>query len=808
MTPFIGIVLMVMTVVRSQSPIPDTCILRQRVASTNGSTVRFQLSTNASTSCGDVEICGNCSIAQDIWLEYTAPCTGLVRVDTCLFAGDSSLQLFVDACPATRNEPTAAQLNPHAASCDDFSEYDRYFAASEDFSYGCGLDFHGESAVVRVTAGQRVIARVGLYEDSFFFNAGDVIDYEVQFMCQNNANDVCAARAPLPVLSGAEYDHGVVLFGNDMATTCNNVSEICPDTCSMTKDLWFSYRADCTGLAMIEFCSGVANLARMELFKGGCPTSGAQRSVNGRHECETEPYLCHSQQVFVAAGDEIVLHVGAVPDEAIQLFGGGFSAHCVPGASEPANNECWTAEPVVGGGANSSAVTAAINTTYSTSCASCGACLVPRDVWYAVKAPCSGQLWIDACSAVGLFSYPPMISATRNASCPSPASVGSDCGLLPMQKCEDDAFVRGRASIAVAANDLVNVRVGSLDALVGNVTFTCVSAPINDVCRSATAFLANDTAPVNNTLATTCYEGQCGFCNIERDLWYTYEANCTGVAIIDTCSIAGDTELSLHRHSTAGCALGSRDFNDGGVTSCNDYDAHAGDGGLHVGCGNDALGERAVMQVVAGEKLIVRVGSHRANESVVGTLHAMCVADQTLPPTTTTTAPTTAATTTPPPCAPCHTRASNGECVSKCAPILCSNLVAGWLDATCEAFATNSDSACNEATNQCAKGDEVAYCVGLETVPIVSCADVKCVDRTACQRGAHALGSSTTAAICSTGLQAECGQGFLCSSRGECVPVTQAPTLPVAATSMAIKNSISVSLLMIMITITTMIIMN
>lgn len=644
---------------------------------------------------------------------------------------------------------------------------------------------------MQVTSGQKVIVRVGLYEESFITN--DVIDYDVQFMCQSNASNVCASRAPLPVLTGDEFDHGVVLFGNDMATTCSNSSEICPDTCSMTNDLWFSYRADCTGLAMIEFCSGVGNLARMELFKGGCPASATQHSVNGRHECETEPFLCHSQQVFVAENDEIVLHVGAVPDETFQLFGGGFSAHCVPGASEPPNNECWTAEPVVG---SSSAL---INTTYSTTCPSCGACTVPRDVWYAVKSPCAGNLWIDACSAVGAFSYPPIITATRNATCPSPASLASDCGVLPMQKCEDDAFVRGRASISVAANDLVNVRVGSLDALVGNVTFTCVPAPNNDVCRNATAFLANNTASVNNTLATTCYEGQCGFCNIERDMWYTYEANCTGVAIIDTCSVTGDTELSVHRHSKAGCALGARDFNEGGVTSCNDYDAHAGDSGLHVGCGNDALGERAVMQVVAGEKLIVRVGSHRSNESVVGTLHAMCIADQTLPPTTTTAAPTTVATTAPPPCPPCHTRASNGECVSKCAPILCSNLVAGWFEATCEAFATNSDSACNEAANECAKGDEVAYCVGLETVPIVSCADVKCIDRTACQRGAHALGSSTTAAICSTGLQAECGQGFVCSNRGECVAIT-VPPMPVASmTAKLQQNSISLIIIVAMI---------
>lgn len=111
-----------LTIVRSQlARVPDTCILRQTIApATNGSAVRFQFSTNASTTCDAPEVCGNCSIAHDIWLEYTAPCTGVVRVDTCMFDGDSSLQLFLDACPATNDVPTAAMFNKHAASCDDF----------------------------------------------------------------------------------------------------------------------------------------------------------------------------------------------------------------------------------------------------------------------------------------------------------------------------------------------------------------------------------------------------------------------------------------------------------------------------------------------------------------------------------------------------------------------------------------------------------------------------------------------------------------------------------------------------------------
>lgn len=767
----------------------DVCTSRHVVQVRPGE-MQTVVSLNASyaTTC-DVEsgeLCGNCTIERDIWLEYVAPCTGTVRVDTCktLQAVDSfwedeyvdtQLQVFLNDCPtnSTRN----AALGDDALECDDYGELSRYL---NDSDYGgCGTFGGGpEEAAVRVTRGDKVIARVGLWLDPDDLTIDDdtlAAPYVVTFSCESASNDVCTGRSPL--LPGTST-------GNELSTSCNaSVGEFC-STCDIEHDQWYAWRAPCTGLATIDTCDW-SNAVRMELFKGGCPTASTKTSVNGKHVCEAahdDDFWCHgeTQSVFVRKDEEVVVRVGTAPQSMQQISGGSFRVSCNPDATPLVNDDCSNGTLVALG------ARVRVNTTLATSCTLCGDCTMPRDLWYTVRATCTGSLRIDGCS---LSSARSVLVAAHNSTCPDPTNIRSQCGAVETQACTSRGSASSGflASVSVRADDLVNVRIGGLSEVTGSFAVACVSAPSNDACQGAAPFAANGTAFVDNTNATACAAGTCGFCSIERDVWFVYTANCTGTAVIDTCSVEGDTELALHRDVR--CAFGSRTFNEGGPSSCNDYDTSIV-GGAAVACGDHEhapLGERASISVAAGDRIVVRVGSHVKGKVVHGHLHALCLPG---PTTTTTTAATTTTatpttttetpTTTPIQCPPCTVLNGRGVCVDRCRPVACSNFVAGWNGNTCEAYAANAESGCNER-GECVAADDVSQCLGIEVAPLVTCGDEKCVTKSACQRGSLALGSSSPLALCSAGTEARCGTGFTCSNSGTCTAVSSVSSVSSAS---------------------------
>lgn len=115
----------------------------------------------------------------------------------------------------------------------------------------------------------------------------------------------------------------------------------------------------------------------------------------------------------------------------------------------------------------------------------------------------------------------------------------------------------------------------------------CSGRRVGDDCEHAVA--VNGSAAFANDGATTC-DG-CGACEVVADVWFRWRAPCAAAVTVDTCGIAGDTRLALYRNA---CPAGDAPDLAG---RCDDFGAQC------------ELGERAVVDVAAGDSLVIRVGA-------------------------------------------------------------------------------------------------------------------------------------------------------------------------------------------------------
>ncbi|MFQ5807195.1 MAG: hypothetical protein ACE5I3_12170 [Phycisphaerae bacterium] len=112
-----------------------------------------------------------------------------------------------------------------------------------------------------------------------------------------------------------------------------------------------------------------------------------------------------------------------------------------------------------------------------------------------------------------------------------------------------------------------------------------VAQPPNDDCADAIA-IGDGTFFFTNEGATTDGPTHCG---LQRDIWFTYTASCTGVVTVRTCDITFDTAIAAY--DGAGCV------------------------GPRLACGNDNgdeecgyLSSRMSFSIVAGRQYKLRVG--------------------------------------------------------------------------------------------------------------------------------------------------------------------------------------------------------
>ncbi len=224
---------------------------------------------------------------------------------------------------------------------------------------------------------------------------------------------------------------------------------------------------------------------------------------------------------------------------------------------------------------------------------------VYADIWFSWTASCDGTAVVDTCGG----GYDTVMTAYGAAiTCPVTALDEIAC---------DDFGCGGNSTISfpciLGETYLINVSgwAGAVGASAINAA--CIPAGLpNDDCASAIPIVSG-TPEAFSTLAAT-QDGAVGSCNgsgAGPDIWYTWTADCTGTALIDTCGSAFDTMLIAFAAGTA-CTPTVAD-----EIACSD-----------LGCGG--VQSEISFPCVAGASYLLKVGGW-GGATGTGTLNASCV---------------------------------------------------------------------------------------------------------------------------------------------------------------------------------------
>jgi hypothetical protein len=165
------------------------------------------------------------------------------------------------------------------------------------------------------------------------------------------------------------------------------------------------------------------------------------------------------------------------------------------------------------------------------------------------------------------------------------------------------SITTSQARIKVAA-------IGNIYFDISNANFSIAPAgPSNSACSAALPLVAAQT-PFDTTGSTTDgpSEANCGFCcnntQVAQDIWYTYNAQCTGTSTVSVCGANFDSRIAIYNGSACPSAPNTA-----------------------IACDDDFCGTASASQVtwntVAGQNYKVRIGGF-GSAAGSGTIYLSC----------------------------------------------------------------------------------------------------------------------------------------------------------------------------------------
>ena len=276
---------------------------------------------------------------------------------------------------------------------------------------------------------------------------------------------------------------------------------------------------------------------------------------------------------------------------------------CV-GTNPPANDECADAIDVGLGVTEGTTVDATTSGPDSPlTCSTSAGPTMNNDVWYRWTAPANGFFTMGLCGA----TFDSRLTIWNSAVCPTASTPVAACS---DDQCGDDPFV---SNTLILEGQTVLIQIGSSADEVGtfslDVDFTEITnPPANDSCSSAQV-VTEGTTSFDNFDATDSGFGDPLSCasttgpDVFADVWFEWTATCTGFTTISTCGTEFDSRISIFNDS---CPTGTET-----TLACSDS-----------GCGDDAS---VSFLALAGQKLIIRVGSQDDDDEGSGTISIACV---------------------------------------------------------------------------------------------------------------------------------------------------------------------------------------
>jgi len=232
------------------------------------------------------------------------------------------------------------------------------------------------------------------------------------------------------------------------------------------------------------------------------------------------------------------------------------------------DDDCATAESIAGSGTFAFDQTAASTGGQGQSETLCyffGSKVVDNDVWFAWQADADGIATVTTCGGTGTDTK---IAAYPGSGCPAP-STALACN-------DDDCGGQSTISFDCTNGTTYTLQIGTFPGEAGGSgTFdvSIDSPPLNgsDACQTMTPIAGQGVFPFDLFNATTGTKGQdeslcysLGSTAIDADIWYSWTADDTGMAFIDTCGGQTIVNTKLSAYPGAACPTS------GTSIACND----------------------------------------------------------------------------------------------------------------------------------------------------------------------------------------------------------------------------------------------
>jgi len=478
----------------------------------------------------------------DIWWAWTAAFDGVASFSSCNNAG-------ADAGSATYD--TTLGVYHNGGICPGASEAP---ASYNDDGSGCS-GFSSLLTGVSVTAGSTYMIQMGGWGASEF--GSGVLSISNPNPIPNGSDDCASA----PAVSGSL----VIAFDNTSATTGTEGQH---STGATFNDIWWAWTADQNGLASFSTCNNTGADAgsatydtTIGLYHNGAVCPGATE-VPGSYNDDGSGCGGFSSLltgVAVTAGSTYMIQVsGWGPSE----FGTGDLAVNITSDPPPANDDCGTPVAISGQGSfaydNTLASTGAEGQNEAI-CYDFGSSVVESDVWFSWTSDGDGVYVIETCGS----APDTKIAFYDGSGCPTAGAVA----------CNDDTCVlQSQVTVNVTNGSTYTIQCGNFPGVTGGATTLIITASAppatNDDCATPDAIVGQGSFAYDNGQATTGAEGQnealCydfGSSVLDNDVWFSWTADVTGDATVDTCGSGPDTKISAYDGS--GCPSA-------GSIACND----------------------------------------------------------------------------------------------------------------------------------------------------------------------------------------------------------------------------------------------
>jgi len=350
-----------------------------------------------------------------------------------------------------------------------------------------------------------------------------------------------------------------------------------PEICSTGNNIWYCYTASCTGEATVSLCGSTFD-TELAVYNNSCSSAP---TLSNMLRCNNNFCGWQSEVAFpVTAGSKYLIEVGGYIS---YEFGTGvLNISCNDSPATSPSNDDWDNAYSVGNVSNLE-----FDTTNATNDGP-GDSIETPNIWYCYTAPSTGEVTVSLCGS----EYDTKLN------------IYDGCGIFPrwenridinddfcgrQSQITFDAIAGHRYLIEIGGfDDAEDVGPGILNIGSKGGPFPPPSSS-NDDCQNA-KLIGNVTGLAFDTSDAT-FDGP-GHCLTSPNIWYIYNATCTGEATVSLCGSSYDTRLAVY--SGGGCNPSySR------LIECNDDS-----------CGWQS---EVTLDVTAGQQYLIEVGGFGDN---------------------------------------------------------------------------------------------------------------------------------------------------------------------------------------------------